>query len=107
MAPPGTLAPGTVVSVGAYTVTVDRFLSEGGFAHVYLATSPVPLPVGGPAANTQLVLKRIAVPDKPGVAEVGKEVEVMVRRPQLASLTPAEAAQRPSAHRQLHRGLLL
>ena len=29
--PTGTLAPGTVVQVGAYTVTVERFLSEGTF----------------------------------------------------------------------------
>lgn len=27
--PTGTLAPGTIVKVGAYTVHVDRFLSEG------------------------------------------------------------------------------
>lgn len=52
--------------------------TTGGFAHVYLATSAVPLPVGSPRATTKHVLKRMAVPDKRGVHEVGKEVEVMV-----------------------------
>ncbi|KAM0752909.1 hypothetical protein T439DRAFT_346657 [Meredithblackwellia eburnea MCA 4105] len=75
--PPGTLAPGTIVRVGAVTVQVDRFLSEGGFAHVYLATSETPIPAGSPNATTKHVLKRMAVPDKKGVQEVGKEVEVM------------------------------
>lgn len=28
-APRGTLAPGTIVKIGEYTVKVDRFLSEG------------------------------------------------------------------------------
>lgn len=76
--PPGTLPPGTVVHVGDCIVTVERFLSEGGFAHVYLATSTVPLPRGAPNATTRHVLKRMVVPDKRGVAEVGKEVDVMV-----------------------------
>ncbi|KAK4702101.1 hypothetical protein P7C70_g4121, partial [Phenoliferia sp. Uapishka_3] len=75
--PQGTLAPGTIVKVGAYKVRVDRFLSEGGFAHVYLATSDSPIPAGSPTATTKHVLKRMAVPDKAGVEEVGKEVEVM------------------------------
>ncbi|GEM06872.1 AP2-associated kinase [Rhodotorula toruloides] len=66
---PGTLPPGTVVDVGEYRVTVDKFLSEGGFAHVYLATSAIPLPKGSPAATTKHVLKRMVVPDKRGVTE--------------------------------------
>lgn len=51
---------------------------SGGFAHVYLATSSTPIPAGSPSATTKHVLKRMAVPDKKGVQEVGKEVEVMV-----------------------------
>lgn len=50
----------------------------GGFAHVYKATSSSPIPAGSPFATTTHVLKRIAVPDKAGVEQVGKEVEVMV-----------------------------
>lgn len=76
--PPGTLPPGTIVNVGKYRVTVDRYLSEGGFAHVYLATSATPIPEGSPVATTRHVLKRMAVPDQAGVEEVGKEVKVMV-----------------------------
>ena len=76
--PPGTLPPGTIVNVGKYRVTVDRYLSEGGFAHVYLASSATPIPAGSPAATTRHVLKRMAVPDQAGVEEVGKEVKVMV-----------------------------
>ncbi|GAA5932321.1 uncharacterized protein JCM15063_001190 [Sporobolomyces koalae] len=75
--PPGTLPPGTIVIVGQYKVVVERFLSEGGFAHVYLATSEIPLPVGSPQATTKHVLKRMAVPDKRGVQQVGQEVTIM------------------------------
>ena len=91
----GTLAPGTRVQVGSITVTVKRYLSEGGFAHVYLVTSPQPIPmptsVGGAVAasmargaaaasrgETTHVLKRMAVPDKEALSDVRREVEVHV-----------------------------
>ncbi|GAA6009462.1 hypothetical protein JCM11491_003566 [Sporobolomyces phaffii] len=96
--PPGTLPPGTVVNVGDYQVVVDRFLSEGGFAHVYLATSAVPLPIGSPRATTKHVLKRMAVPDKRGVHEVGKEVEVMRQlknHPKIVNVIEASVADLP------------
>ncbi|CDR38243.1 RHTO0S03e06612g1_1 [Rhodotorula toruloides] len=96
--PPGTLPPGTVVDVGEYRVTVDKFLSEGGFAHVYLATSSVPLPKGSPAATTKHVLKRMVVPDKRGVTEVGKEVEVMRQlknHPKIVNMIEASVADLP------------
>ncbi|BGP30672.1 Ark- serine/threonine protein kinase [Rhodotorula toruloides] len=96
--PPGTLPPGTVVDVGEYRVTVDKFLSEGGFAHVYLATSAVPLPKGSPAATTKHVLKRMVVPDKRGVTEVGKEVEVMRQlknHPKIVNMIEASVADLP------------
>lgn len=88
----GTLAPGTRVKVGNITVTVKRYLSEGGFAHVYLVTTaqPIPMPssvtgaigasiAAGAAAErgeTVHVLKRMAVPDKAALADVRREVEV-------------------------------
>ncbi|TKA57331.1 hypothetical protein B0A53_00557 [Rhodotorula sp. CCFEE 5036] len=96
--PPGTLPPGTVVHVGDCIVTVERFLSEGGFAHVYLATSTVPLPKGAPNATTRHVLKRMVVPDKRGVAEVGKEVEVMRQlknHPKIVNMIEASVADLP------------
>ncbi|GAC97679.1 likely protein kinase [Pseudozyma hubeiensis SY62] len=88
----GTLAPGTRVKVGNITVTVKRYLSEGGFAHVYLVTTsqPIPMPssvTGAVSASmagsataergeTVHVLKRMAVPDKAALADVRREVEV-------------------------------
>ncbi|SNX87187.1 related to ARK1 - Actin Regulating Kinase [Melanopsichium pennsylvanicum] len=88
----GTLAPGTRVKVGNITVTVKRYLSEGGFAHVYLVTTsqPIPMPssvtgaIGASMAGnstaergeTVHVLKRMAVPDKAALADVRREVEV-------------------------------
>ncbi|EPQ29681.1 uncharacterized protein PFL1_02901 [Pseudozyma flocculosa PF-1] len=88
----GTLAPGTRVKVGGITVTVKRYLSEGGFAHVYLVTTaqPIPMPssvtgsvgasaskhAAGTRGETTHVLKRMAVPDKEALADVRREVEV-------------------------------
>ncbi|KAE8224020.1 hypothetical protein CF319_g3032 [Tilletia indica] len=72
----GTLAPGTLVRVGAYTCTIKRYLSQGGFAHVYLVTVPQPIPMPPPAKATNLlVLKRMAVPDKEALVIVRNEVE--------------------------------
>ncbi|GAA5851042.1 hypothetical protein JCM9279_005267 [Rhodotorula babjevae] len=96
--PAGTLPPGTVVEVGQYQVTVQRFLSEGGFAHVYLAQSAVPLPPNSPTATTQHVLKRMVVPDKRGVEEVGREVDVMRQlknHPKIVNMIEASVADLP------------
>ncbi|KAI7948866.1 hypothetical protein MJO29_010531 [Puccinia striiformis f. sp. tritici] len=72
------LQPGTQVQVGQYVVQVEKFLSEGGFAHVYVASLVSPSNVEGfPASQNRFVLKRMAVPDKPGLVEVRKEVDVM------------------------------
>ena len=46
----------------------------GGFAHVYLVRSATPI-----NNTTQHVLKRIAVSDEAMLAEVKKEVDIMVR----------------------------
>jgi len=74
----GKLQPGTKVQVGQYVVQVDKFLSEGGFAHVYVASLVSPSSVEGfPTSQNRFVLKRMAVPDKAGLVEVRKEVDVM------------------------------
>lgn len=73
-APAGTFMPGTKVQVGDHRVVIDRYLSEGGFAHVYVVT--LPRPVDG---NTKAVLKRVAVPDKDHLANMRTEVETMKR----------------------------
>ncbi len=75
----GTLAPGQLVKVGDHIVRIERYLSEGGYAHVYLTTSDTPIspPHGGPG-YTQHCLKRIAFQDESVWADVKKEIEVMV-----------------------------
>jgi AP2-associated kinase len=47
----------------------------GGFAHVYLVRTPQPV-----YGTTHHVLKRIAVANEAMLAEVKKEVDIMVRR---------------------------
>src|ERR1700760_353906 len=68
---PGTFAPGTKVQVGSHRVVVERYLSEGGFAHVYV----VRVPQNGTSETA--VLKRVAVPDKDTLANMRTEVETM------------------------------
>ena len=89
----GTLTPGQNISVNKHTVQVERYLSQGkwssrpiyptkklnlsfsgGFAHVYLVRTPTPV-----YNTTHHVLKRIQVSDEAMLAEVKKEVDVMVR----------------------------
>ncbi|KAL8650717.1 MAG: hypothetical protein Q9226_005026, partial [Calogaya cf. arnoldii] len=70
--PAGTFAPGTKVQVGGHRVIIVRYLSEGGFAHVYLVR--LPKPING---DDGAVLKRVAVPDKEALASMRTEVETM------------------------------
>ncbi|KAF2432039.1 hypothetical protein EJ08DRAFT_586368 [Tothia fuscella] len=71
-APPGTFAPGTKVQVGQHRVIIDKYLSEGGFAHVYLVRVP-----RSDNKYDAAVLKRVAVPDKDRLANMRTEVETM------------------------------
>ena len=70
--PAGTFAPGTKVQVGSHRVIIERYLSEGGFAHVYLVRLPKSI-----AGDDGAVLKRVAVPDKETLAGMRTEVETM------------------------------
>ncbi|KAL8688213.1 MAG: hypothetical protein Q9218_005819, partial [Villophora microphyllina] len=72
--PVGTFAPGTKVQVGTHRVVIVRYLSEGGFAHVYLVR--LPKPING---DDGAVLKRVAVADKEALASMRTEVETMKR----------------------------
>ncbi|KAI0686645.1 hypothetical protein BC835DRAFT_1309465 [Cytidiella melzeri] len=67
-----TLMPGQTIAVNKYTVQVERYLSQGGFAHVYLVRTATPV-----YNTTHHVLKRIAVPDEAMLTEVKKEVDIM------------------------------
>ncbi|KIJ21989.1 hypothetical protein PAXINDRAFT_105693 [Paxillus involutus ATCC 200175] len=68
----GTLLPGQTISVNKYTVQVERYLSQGGFSHVYLVRTATPV-----YNTTHHVLKRIAVPNETMLTEVKKEVDIM------------------------------
>lgn len=70
--PAGTFVPGTKVQVGNHRVVIEKYLSEGGFAHVYVVRLPQPID----GAETG-VLKRVAVPDKTALAGMRTEVETM------------------------------
>ncbi|KAI1432346.1 kinase-like protein [Xylaria sp. CBS 124048] len=72
--PAGTFVPGTKIQVGEHRVVIQRYLSEGGFAHVYLVK--LPRPIDG---TDQAVLKRVAVPDKETLRAMRIEVETMKR----------------------------
>ncbi|KAF2101376.1 kinase-like protein, partial [Rhizodiscina lignyota] len=74
-APAGTFAPGTKVQVGKHRVVIERYLSEGGFAHVYSAH--VIRQDGTTHPKDVAVLKRVAVPDKDQLANMRTEVETM------------------------------
>lgn len=73
-APAGTFAPGTKIQVGDQRVVIQKYLSEGGFAHVYLVK--LPRPVDG---TDLAVLKRVAVPDRDALRGMRTEVETMKR----------------------------
>ncbi|RFU72231.1 serine threonine kinase ark1 [Trichoderma arundinaceum] len=72
--PAGTFSPGTKIQVGNHRVQIQKYLSEGGFAHVYLVK--LPKAVDG---TDLAVLKRVAVPDKEALRGMRTEVETMKR----------------------------
>ncbi|WFD25237.1 non-specific serine/threonine protein kinase [Malassezia nana] len=71
------LQPGMRVRIGAYLVTVQHFLSQGGFACVYLvrADAPVRLPGRPGPGDMEFVLKHMCVWDKETLATVRAEVD--------------------------------
>ncbi|KAK9368327.1 kinase-like domain-containing protein [Lipomyces kononenkoae] len=72
--PPGTYLPGTPLVVGSHNVTIERYLSEGGFAHVYIVR--LDRKVNG---TETACLKRVAVPDKESLGTLRTEVDTMRR----------------------------
>jgi len=66
--PPGTIPPGTCITVGQYQVMIERHLAEGGFAHVYVVQSQT---------GKKAVLKQIIVPDQEQVLIFQKEINFM------------------------------
>jgi len=68
------LPPGTLLTVGSHQVKIVKYLSEGGYAHIY-AVKINPLEDGKDIA----CLKRVIVPNKDGLNQLRAEVEVMQR----------------------------
>jgi AP2-associated kinase len=71
--PAGTFASGTRIQVGSHKIIIERYLSEGGFAHVYL----VKLVSASADTSGVAVLKRVAVPDRDALTNMRTEVETM------------------------------
>ncbi|ODA80434.1 hypothetical protein RJ55_03392 [Drechmeria coniospora] len=72
--PVGTFQPGTKIQVGSHRVVIQKYLSEGGFAHVYVVK------LSSAVDGTDIaVLKRVAVPDKEALRSMRIEVETMKR----------------------------
>lgn len=96
------LQPGMRVQVGEYLVSVQRYLSQGGFAQVYLVSSesPVRMPGREGPGDTQLVLKHMCVGNKTALATVRGEVDHHVRR-----FTDPATTAGPRVHRALCRGV--
>ncbi|KAI5952268.1 AKL1 [Candida jiufengensis] len=66
------LPEGTELQVGKHKVKIVKYISEGGFAHIYEVT------INTPNNEPQIAcLKRVVVPDKNGLNILRKEVEVM------------------------------
>jgi len=89
--PSGTFVPGTKVQVGGHRVIIEKYLSEGGFAHVYLVRLPKAID-----GDTGAVLKRVAVPDKEALASMRTEVETMKKlkgRRQIVTYIDSHASQ--------------
>lgn len=68
------LQPGTRIKVGQYSTKIVKYLSEGGFSHVYIARLDIPV-----RGSDIAVLKRIVAPDKTALAAIRTEVETMKR----------------------------
>lgn len=72
--PPNTYPPGTKLTVGSHDISIIKYLSEGGFAHVY--TCYIDPPFKG---SNIACLKRVAVPNKLQLNLLRQEVDAMKR----------------------------
>ncbi|OBA23755.1 kinase-like protein [Metschnikowia bicuspidata var. bicuspidata NRRL YB-4993] len=72
--PANALPPGTPLTVGSHQIQIRKYISEGGFAHVYSCTIE-------PAfnGNSTACLKRVVVPNKWQLTLLRQEVDAMKR----------------------------
>ncbi|KAI8822662.1 kinase-like domain-containing protein, partial [Fimicolochytrium jonesii] len=68
----GTYNPGTILSVNGTNVLVERFLAQGGFAHVYVVSA-----TGSNGESQTAVLKRVACPDADALKDAEHEISFM------------------------------
>lgn len=68
------LDPGATLSVGSHSVTIIRFLSEGGYSRIYEVNMTSS---GSDSLPRVACLKQVKVADKAGLTELRKEVDVM------------------------------
>lgn len=73
-APPSAYPSGTALTVGSHHITIDKYVSRGGFADIY--TCQISPPWNG---QTLACLKRVAVPTKPQLGKLRQEVDAMRR----------------------------
>lgn len=73
-APPNAYPPGTKLTVGSHDVKIIKYISEGGFAHVYTCTIDPPY-----KSQDVACLKRVLVPTKWQLNLLRQEVDAMKR----------------------------
>lgn len=72
--PPDAFPPGTRLTVGSHRVVTTRYLSLGGFAHVYTCQIEPPF-----RNSASACLKRVVVPNKTQLTLLRQEVDAMKR----------------------------
>ncbi|ANZ75944.1 BA75_02718T0 [Komagataella pastoris] len=72
--PNAKLPPGTPLTVGTHSVTVIKYISAGGFSHVYKVECSPPF-----EGSSIACLKRVSVPDKAQLNILRAEVDAMRR----------------------------
>lgn len=71
---PDVYAPGTRITVGSHQARVVKYLTSGGFAHIYSAEISPPDPS---CPSNVACLKRVLVPDKASLNTLRAEVDAM------------------------------
>lgn len=72
--PPNAFQPGKRLTVGSHRISILKYISEGGFAHVYTCKIDPPF-----HNNTTACLKRVVVPNKEQLTLLRQEVDAMKR----------------------------
>ena len=67
--PPNAYKAGTRLTVGSHKVSIIKYISEGGFAHVYTCTIDPPF-----QGSSVACLKRVVVPSKWQLSLLRQEV---------------------------------